>query len=146
MPSDIVERVECLGLARGGGVGSRPFRFWPCGERLTGAVRRLDVANAPEKPLQAFGRWRKAAPARGRRAGLYGALEGYRLSDRHQYAVFRHFALQRGRVGFRCALSSRAERVSTDGCLWRWTCLTAHGWISLALLIKCITKKVINQE
>ena len=54
MPSDIVRAVESLGLARGGGVGSRPFRYWPCGERLAGTVRRLDVANAPEKPLQSL--------------------------------------------------------------------------------------------
>ena len=54
MPSDIVRAVECVGLSRGGGVGSRPFRFWPCGERVKGTVRRLDVANAPEKPLQSL--------------------------------------------------------------------------------------------
>ncbi len=51
-PGDIARAVEYLGVARGGGVGSRPFRYWPCGERVTATVRRLDVMNAPEKPLQ----------------------------------------------------------------------------------------------
>ena len=50
--SDIVRAVECLGLARGGCVGSRPFRFWPCGERVEVTVRRLDVSDAPTRPLQ----------------------------------------------------------------------------------------------
>ncbi len=54
MPSDIVRAVESLGLARGGGVGSRPFRFWPCGERVTATVRRLGVEGAEERPLQAL--------------------------------------------------------------------------------------------
>ncbi len=52
MPSDIVRAVESLGLARGGCIGSRPFRFWPCGERITATVRRLDVPDAPARPLQ----------------------------------------------------------------------------------------------
>jgi len=52
MPGDIVRAVESLGVRRGGGVGSRPFRFWPCGERMTATVRRLDVKNSLEKPLQ----------------------------------------------------------------------------------------------
>ena len=51
-PSDIVRAVESLGVSRGGGIGSRSFRFWPCGERMTATVRRLDVAGAVEKPLQ----------------------------------------------------------------------------------------------
>jgi len=50
-PSDIVKAVESLGLARGGGVGSRPFRFWPYGERVSAAFRRLDVAGSQEVPL-----------------------------------------------------------------------------------------------
>ena len=54
LPSDIVRAVESLGLARGGGVGSRPFRFWPCGERVAATVRRLDDQGAAEKPLQAM--------------------------------------------------------------------------------------------
>ena len=54
MPGDIVRAVESLGIARGGGVGSSPFRFWPVGERMTAAVRRLDVSDSPEKPLQTF--------------------------------------------------------------------------------------------
>ncbi len=53
-PSDIVRAVERVGLARGGGVGSRPFRFWPCGERVTATVRRLDVEGAVEQPLQSL--------------------------------------------------------------------------------------------
>jgi len=52
MPGDIVRAVESLGLARGGCIGSRPFRFWPCGERVTATVRRLDVPDAPARPLQ----------------------------------------------------------------------------------------------
>ena len=52
MPGDIVRAVESLGLARGGCIGSRPFRFWPCGERITATVRRLDVPDAPARPLQ----------------------------------------------------------------------------------------------
>jgi len=51
-PGEIARAVEKLGLARGGGVGSRSFRFWPCGERVVLTVRRLDVADAPERPLQ----------------------------------------------------------------------------------------------
>lgn len=60
-PGDIARAVARLGLAYGGGVGSRPFRFWPCGERLTVTVRRLDLAGAPERPLQAL--LRDAEPA-----------------------------------------------------------------------------------
>ncbi|MFA6632642.1 MAG: hypothetical protein WCU90_10105, partial [Kiritimatiellia bacterium] len=52
LPGDIVRAVECLGLARGGCVGSRPFRFWPCGERVEATVRRLDVPGAPARPLR----------------------------------------------------------------------------------------------
>ena len=52
MPGDIVRAVEALGLKRGGGVGSCPFRFWPCGERVTATVRCLGVKGASEKPLQ----------------------------------------------------------------------------------------------
>lgn len=54
MPGDIVRAVESMGIARGGCVGSQPFRFWPVGERVTAAVRRLDVPHAVEKPLQAL--------------------------------------------------------------------------------------------
>jgi hypothetical protein len=54
MPGDIVRAVERLGVARGGCIGSRPFRFWPCGERFTATVRRLDVPDAPVRPLQAL--------------------------------------------------------------------------------------------
>ncbi len=53
-PGDIVRAVESLGMLRGGGVGSRPFRFWPCGERLTATFRLLSAADAAEKPLQAL--------------------------------------------------------------------------------------------
>ena len=52
MPGDIARAVERLGIARGGCVGSRPFRFWPCGERFTATVRRLDIPDAPARPLQ----------------------------------------------------------------------------------------------
>ena len=51
-PGDIARAVESLGLPLGGGVGSRPFRFWPFGERVSATVRRLDVAGASERPLQ----------------------------------------------------------------------------------------------
>ena len=54
LPGDIVRAVERLGIVRGGGVGSRPFRFWPCGERFTATVRRLDIPDAPARPLQAL--------------------------------------------------------------------------------------------
>lgn len=52
LPGDIVRAIERLGLARGGCVGSRPFRFWPCGERVEATVRRLDVPDAPARPLR----------------------------------------------------------------------------------------------
>jgi len=54
MPSDVARAIESMGLARGGCVGSQPFRFWPVGERVTATVRRLDVPNAAERPLQAL--------------------------------------------------------------------------------------------
>jgi len=60
-PGDIARAVESLGLSLGGGVGSRPFRFWPYGERVVATVRRLDVAGAAEKPLQSL--IRDAEPA-----------------------------------------------------------------------------------
>lgn len=50
-PSDIVRAVEHVGVARGGGIASRPFRFWPCGERFVATVRQLD---GKEKPLQSL--------------------------------------------------------------------------------------------
>jgi hypothetical protein len=53
-PSAIVRAVERLGLPRGGGVGSRPFRFWPCGERVAVTVRDLSQPGAAERPLQAL--------------------------------------------------------------------------------------------
>ena len=53
-PGEISRAVEKLGLSRGGGVGSRPFRFWPCGERVAVTVRRLDVPDAPERPIQSL--------------------------------------------------------------------------------------------
>ncbi|MEI7903061.1 MAG: hypothetical protein WCK89_22715, partial [bacterium] len=53
-PSDIVRAVESVGLSRGGGVGSRPFRLWPYGERVTAKVRRLDIERAEEQPLQSL--------------------------------------------------------------------------------------------
>lgn len=52
LPGDIAHAVERIGLARGGGVGSQPFRFWPVGERMTATVRRMDVQGAAEKPIQ----------------------------------------------------------------------------------------------
>ncbi len=54
MPGNIVRAVESLGMARGGGVGSRPFRFWPYGERVSATVRLLDVQDSPERPLQSL--------------------------------------------------------------------------------------------
>jgi len=45
-PGDIARAVVALGVARGGGVGSRPFRFWPCGERVSMKVRRVDGKGA----------------------------------------------------------------------------------------------------
>lgn len=60
VPGDIVRAVESVGLARGGPVGSRPFRFWPCGERVSVSVRRIGLAK-DEKPLQSL--IRDASPA-----------------------------------------------------------------------------------
>jgi hypothetical protein len=51
-PGAIVQAVESIGVPRGGGVGSRPFRFWPCGERVTVTVRDLDAQGAVERSLQ----------------------------------------------------------------------------------------------
>lgn len=51
-PSAIVQAVESIGLQRGGGIGSRPFRFWPCGERVQAFVRDLAQPGAEERPLQ----------------------------------------------------------------------------------------------
>jgi hypothetical protein len=54
-PGDIARAVEALGIKRGGGIGSRPFRFWPCGERLIPTVRRLSAGPAAkEEPVSAF--------------------------------------------------------------------------------------------
>jgi hypothetical protein len=50
-PSDIVCAVESLGIKRGGGVGSRAFRFWPVGERMSVQVRRLDVEGDSLRPM-----------------------------------------------------------------------------------------------
>ena len=60
-PSAIVQAVEKIGVPRGGGVGSRPFRFWPCGERVTASVRDLEKPGAEEQPLQALVRDAEAA-------------------------------------------------------------------------------------
>ncbi len=51
-PGDIARAVEGVGLARGGGVGSIPFRFWPYGERVSASVRR--VGQPDSRPLQAL--------------------------------------------------------------------------------------------
>jgi hypothetical protein len=51
-PGDIARAVENIGLPRGGCVGSRPFRFWPFGERVSVTVRRLSAPAAVEKPLR----------------------------------------------------------------------------------------------
>lgn len=51
-PGAIARAVMSIGLPRGGGVGSRPFRFWPCGERVAVTVRDLDTPGAAERPLQ----------------------------------------------------------------------------------------------
>ncbi len=54
MPGDIVRAVESLGVKRGGGVGSRPFRFWPVGERMSVHVRRIDVAGDSLRPMRSL--------------------------------------------------------------------------------------------
>lgn len=54
MPGDIVRAVESLGVPRGACAGSRPFRFWPYGERVAATVRLLDGPDAPERPLSAL--------------------------------------------------------------------------------------------
>ena len=50
-PGDIARAVESIGVKRGGGVGSRAFRFWPVGERMSVQVRRLDVEGDALRPL-----------------------------------------------------------------------------------------------
>lgn len=60
-PSAIAQAVESLGLPRGGGIGSRPFRFWPVGERVTVSVRDLEAPGSAERPLQALVRDAEAA-------------------------------------------------------------------------------------
>ena len=53
-PSEIVRAMESLGIRRGAGVGSRPFRFWPVGEPVTVSIRRLDRTPAKDEPLSSF--------------------------------------------------------------------------------------------
>jgi len=53
-PSDIVQAVEHIGLPRGEGVHSRPFRFWPCGERMSATVRHLGDPDGKTYPLHAL--------------------------------------------------------------------------------------------
>ncbi|MCL2105200.1 MAG: hypothetical protein FWH21_09200, partial [Kiritimatiellaeota bacterium] len=53
-PGDIVRAMEHIGLPRGGGVHSRPFRFWPCGERIQATVRLLGDPDAKGAPLQSL--------------------------------------------------------------------------------------------
>lgn len=51
-PGDIARAMSRVGLARGGGIGSRPCRFWPCGERVTATVKRGGQGEA--RPLQSL--------------------------------------------------------------------------------------------
>ena len=51
-PSDITLAVEHIGLPRGQGVFSRPFRFWPCGERMDVTVRHLNAPDGKTYPLR----------------------------------------------------------------------------------------------
>ncbi|MDD4101059.1 MAG: hypothetical protein PHU80_00310 [Kiritimatiellae bacterium] len=53
-PGDIVRAVESLGVKRGGSVGSRSFRFWPVGERMSVCVRRIDVEGDAERPMRSL--------------------------------------------------------------------------------------------
>ncbi|MCL1919611.1 MAG: hypothetical protein FWG50_00810 [Kiritimatiellaeota bacterium] len=53
-PSDIVLAMEHIGLPRGGGVYSRPFRFWPCGERVSATARHLSDPEGKAYPLQSL--------------------------------------------------------------------------------------------
>ena len=53
-PSDIAQAMEHIGVPRGGGVHSRPFRFWPFGERVDATVRHLNTPEAKPYPLQAL--------------------------------------------------------------------------------------------
>ena len=50
-PGDIARAVEYLGIKRGGGVGSRPFRFWPCGERISFTFSRVDAVVKADKAI-----------------------------------------------------------------------------------------------
>lgn len=53
-PSAIVKAMESLGVERGGGVGSEPFRFWPIGERVTLTVRELERDDSKPLPVTDF--------------------------------------------------------------------------------------------
>jgi len=52
-PSDIVRAIESIGIPRGQGVQSRPFRFRPKGERVATTLRGLGAADGAEQPLHA---------------------------------------------------------------------------------------------
>lgn len=54
MPGDIARAMERIGVARGGGIGSRALRIWAYGERVGVSVRRLDRPDQPLKPLQSL--------------------------------------------------------------------------------------------
>lgn len=49
-PGDIVRAVESLGIKRGACIASRPFSFWPQGERFAATLRKLD--HQEKRPLQ----------------------------------------------------------------------------------------------
>jgi hypothetical protein len=84
-PSDIVKAVESLGLTRGSCVGSRPFRFWPCGERVSMTLLRPGSKEAVEKPLQSLLRDADAASPLIGEGGL--VFTGGRWTDAGSTAV-----------------------------------------------------------
>jgi len=54
-PGDIARAMEHIGVPRGGGGHSRPFRFWPCGERVQATVRLLSTPPSEKgAPLQSL--------------------------------------------------------------------------------------------
>lgn len=70
LPGDIARAMEHIGLPRGGGVNSRPFLFWPCGERVQATVRTgggpaADFSKSKALPLQSLVKDTGAEPALG---------------------------------------------------------------------------------
>jgi len=85
-PSDIVRAVEHLGLSRGEGVHSRPFCFWPRGERVQATVRYLGDPEKKEYPLHSLVKDTSDTPLLGRGIVFTGGgwRDGVCLTDTRQ--------------------------------------------------------------